>query len=81
MANNFNVSDSVPATPSDTVDETKAFTGLIVMGTAGAIKVGFSDGTTRTYPAVLAGVVLPISGDAVRVYDTGTTATNIVLFV
>jgi hypothetical protein len=81
MGNNFNVSDSVPATPSDTVDESNAFTGFIVMGSAGAVKVGFSDGTTRTYPAVLAGTLLPITGSAVRIYVTGTTATNIVLFV
>jgi len=47
----------------------------IYVGGAGAVKVDMEDGTTATFAAVPVGTFMPIK--AVKVYATGTTATNL----
>lgn len=61
-------------TPSDTTDLTTVTRGLYV-GVSGNVKVDMADGTTVTFTGLASGIIHPIS--AVRVYATGTTATNI----
>lgn len=51
-------------------------TTALYIGGAGGVKVDLSSGATVTFASVPAGTVLPIQ--AVRVYATGTAATNIV---
>lgn len=48
----------------------------IYVGTAGNLKVDMLDGTTLTFTAIAAGMVHPLV--VVRVYSTGTTASNII---
>jgi len=61
-------------TPSDTEDLTTPARGLYV-GTPGDVKVITIHGETVTFPNVPVGI-LPVR--ATRVYDTDTTATDIV---
>lgn len=68
-------------TQSDTVNLTSrgstsgALKGLFIGG-AGNVKVRMADGVDVTFTGVAAGTLLPIQ--VVRVWSTGTTATNIV---
>lgn len=74
--------DAVPArqaeaaTPSDI---TVLFTSTkgVWVGGAGDLAVTMHDGTSVTFPGVVAGSLLPIS--VTQVLATGTTATNIVV--
>lgn len=53
-----------------------ATTNALYVGGTGAVKVDMAGGGSVTFSAVPAGAVLPVQ--AVRVYATGTTATNVV---
>ena len=48
----------------------------LYIGGDGDIKVGNTEGDAVTFVGVVAGTILPVYG--IRVYSTGTTATNIV---
>ena len=61
-------------TPADDADLADAATALLV-GTAGALKVTTTGGETVTFGNVPAGI-LPVG--VVRVFATGTTASNLV---
>lgn len=50
--------------------------GIQIDGTAGAVKLGFADGSTITLNSLLVGYLYPYK--ATMVYATGTAATNIV---
>ena len=65
---------AVAVTPHDT--NAIPTTLALYVGGAGGLKVDMAGGGTVTFAAVPAGSVLPIQ--AVRVYATGTAATNIV---
>lgn len=66
--------DMASVTPNDTgrIDPTR---GLYIGG-AGNVKVDTAAGTTVTLNSAAAGSILPIR--VRRVYNTGTTATNII---
>lgn len=66
--------DAESITPSDTGAIASA-RGLFV-GTGGDVKVDMEAGTTITFSNVISGTLLPVK--AIRVYSTGTTASNIV---
>jgi hypothetical protein len=68
-------SDGAAVTPNNGADLPTSARALYI-GTAGDVKVDMVSGTTLTFTAVPAGVILPVR--ARRVYATGTTATNIV---
>jgi hypothetical protein len=73
---NFNAGPAFEAeavVPADdgNLDETR---GLYIGG-AGDLKVDMASGDTVTFTGIAGGVVHPLR--VVRVYDTGTTATNI----
>ncbi len=68
-------SDAFAVTPTDGVDLTIR-TRSVYVGGAGSLTVQMANGSTVTFAAVPAGVILPIRVD--RVNSTGTTATNIV---
>jgi len=68
-------SNAFAVTPNDSTDLTHAARALFVGG-AGNVKVDTLGGDTVTFTGVLAGFVLPVR--VLRVYSTGTTATNIV---
>lgn len=71
---------AIPVTPSNTTNINLPtglnFTMGLYVGGSGDLSVLMSDGTTATFTAVSAGVVLPLS--VKRVNATGTTATGIV---
>jgi hypothetical protein len=69
-------SAAVPAT-SDTVDLANPAYGFMV-GTAGDVKVDMVTGGTVTLKNVAAGVIHRLR--VKRIYVTGTTAVNIVIF-
>lgn len=48
----------------------------VYVGTGGDLKVIMLDGTAITFTAITAGIIHPIQ--CVLIYDTGTTASNIV---
>jgi hypothetical protein len=48
----------------------------IYVGASGDLKVDMLDGSTLTFVSITAGVVHPLQ--VVRVYSTGTTATDII---
>jgi len=54
------------------IDEFKA----LYIGTTGNVKVGNAAGDAITFVGLPAGTILPVYG--IRVYSTGTTASNIV---
>lgn len=62
-------------TPHDTNDLTYA-TRWLYVGGAGTLKIITLGGDTVTFGAVTAGSLIPVR--ATRVYDTGTSATDIV---
>jgi len=71
----FGVIGAVEITPDDDVDLEKATRGIYV-GVAGNLKVTLLNGDTVTYVNLAAGVTH--AKQIVRVWDTGTTATNII---
>lgn len=68
-------------TPSDTVQLNNGTVNVIgravSVGTVGALKVTYKDGTTSTIPAanLIAGVQMPMQ--VTHIWETGTTATAI----
>jgi hypothetical protein len=64
-------------TPSDTATITRQTRGFQV-GVAGAVALGYADGTTCVWPACSAGMIHP-HFNFVRILATGTTATGIVV--
>lgn len=62
-------------TPSDTVNLPRITRGIYVGG-AGNIHVLMENGSDATFNSVSAGAVYPLC--VVKVYSTGTTATNMV---
>jgi len=67
-----------PIIPSDTVDLVYLPRGIYV-GTAGNIAVLTLGGSIAIFVGALAGSILPVR--AVRVYATGTTASNLLSLV
>lgn len=65
--------EAVAITPSNTVDIPQTI--AIYVGGQGNLKVDMKGGGTVTFTAVPVGKILDIR--ATRVYDTGTTATNL----
>lgn len=87
MADNFSEYDpglSSPVTGGEAVDigsgdHTATETGRALwVGTTGNVKVDTSDGDTITINNVQDGTVLPVR--VTKVYQTGTTASNMVIF-
>jgi hypothetical protein len=68
-------SDAEAITPHDS-NELTFETRAIYVGSGGDLRVEMADGGTVTFPGVLAGTVYPIS--VKQVYDTGTTASDLV---
>lgn len=68
-------SNAFAVTPADGSNLTHAVRALFVGG-AGDVKVDTLGGDTVTFTGVLAGSILPVR--ILKVYATGTTATNIV---
>lgn len=68
-------SNAFAVTPADGSNLTRAARALFVGG-AGDIKVDTLGGDTVTFTGVVAGSILPVR--ILKVYSTGTTATNIV---
>jgi hypothetical protein len=64
-------------TPHDTNLINPATRGLLI-ATAGPVAVQFVAGTTVVIPLLVAGIIHPLS--VVRVMDTGTTETSVILF-
>jgi hypothetical protein len=62
-------------TTSDTAVSDDPTRGIYV-GTGGNVRVDMCSGGTVTFQNVVAGTLLPIQ--AIRVYATGTTATNLI---
>lgn len=62
-------------TPNDSTDLTLVARALYIGG-SGDLKINTPNGDTVTFQDIVAGSLLPVR--AVRVYATGTTATNIV---
>lgn len=71
---------AVNVTPSDTANLTMPsgsnYTKGIYVGVAGDLKVRMTNGADITFTNIAAGIFQPIS--VLRVFSTGTTATNIV---
>jgi len=65
--------DAASVTPSDTVDLPTP--SVIYCGSGGAIKVTTAQGSAVTFNSTQPGAVLPVQ--VLRVWSTGTTATNI----
>jgi hypothetical protein len=72
---NIGVLYGEPWTPSDTVVIRRHTRGFQV-GVAGDVTLGYSDGTSHTWPACIAGVVHPHDG-FIRLLSTDTTASTI----
>lgn len=66
--------DAAAVTPAD--DGALRVTRALYVGGAGNVKVDMTLGNTVTFVGVVAGTILPIQVS--RVYNTDTTATNIV---
>lgn len=66
--------DAAAVTPSDT--NNLATPSVIWVGTAGNVKVTTAQGTDVVFTSVPGGTVLPVQ--VIRVWATGTAATNIV---
>ena len=66
--------DAAAVTPNDSVNFSTA--SVVWIGTAGNVKVTTSQGTDVVFTSVPGGTVLPVQ--VLRVWATGTSATNIV---
>ena len=66
--------DAAAVTPSDTNNFDTA--SVIFVGGGGNVRVLTAQGTDVTFVGLLAGGVVPVQ--AIRVYSTNTTATNLV---
>lgn len=66
--------DAAAVTPSDTVNLSTP--SVIFVGTGGNVKVKTAQGTDVTFTGVLSGSILPLQ--VLRVFSTGTTASNMV---
>lgn len=66
--------DAVAVTPSDTVNLTNP--SVIYVGTTGNVKVTTAQGSDVTFIGVPSGAVIPVQ--VIRVWDTGTSASNMV---
>lgn len=64
------------AVSSSDSNELSPYSRALYVGTSGDVKVTHLDGSVAVYPAVPAGMVLPVS--CKLVWSTGTTASNIV---
>lgn len=67
--------DAAAVTPSDTVDLPDGPCRGIYVGGAGAVKIVTTNGSTVTFAAVPVGTFMRVG--AVRIFSTGTTATNL----
>jgi hypothetical protein len=68
--------DAFAITPSDTVNESRPFRGIII-GVAGTVALVTPQGNVVSLPAAMvAGVIHSLRG--VRVNSTGTTATGLI---
>lgn len=67
--------DGFDITPADSTDFETATTSIYV-GVDGAVKLTTIGGTTLTFNSLIGGTILPVR--AVRVFATGTTATNLI---
>ncbi|MBN2231709.1 MAG: hypothetical protein JW781_02665 [Deltaproteobacteria bacterium] len=67
--------ECVSITPSDAANLTNPIRGLYV-GVSGDVKIVDMRGNTITFAGLAAGIIHPIR--AVKVFDTDTTATDIV---
>lgn len=65
--------DAAAVTPSDTVN--LAQPSVLFIGTGGTLKVRTAQGSDVTFTIVNPGTILPVQ--VIRVWDDGTTATNI----
>lgn len=65
---------AVAVTPSDTVN--LATPSIVYVGAGGNVKITTAQGDDVTFTGLLAGSVIPVQ--AIRVWSTGTTATNMV---
>ena len=82
MGNRTNYSPTFPmypgtaaaVTPSDSVN--LSYPSIIYVGTAGNVKVTTAQGDTVTFTNVSSGAIIPVQ--VLRVWSTGTTATNLV---
>lgn len=70
-----NAKRAVLVTPSDTVDLTKPAHKGLYIGVSGAVRITTVGGSDVTFTAVPVGF-FPVT--AIRVWATGTTATNII---
>lgn len=66
--------DAGVVTPSDTVNFAEA--SVIFVGTTGSLRVLTDQGSDVTFNAVPGGTVVPLQ--VIRVYASGTSATNMV---
>ena len=66
--------DAAAVTPSDTVNLREP--SIIWIGTTGSVRVLTAQGSDVTFSAVPGGAVLPVQ--VIRVWATGTSATNII---
>jgi hypothetical protein len=66
--------DAAAVTPSDTVNFTEP--SVVWIGVAGNVKVTTAQGSDVVFTSVPGGTVLPVQ--VLRVWATGTVATNIV---
>ena len=77
-----NFSPTFPMYPGDAATVTTSDTSnlrepsVLFIGTTGAVRVLTAQGSDVTFAAVPGGTVLPLQ--VIRVYASGTTATNIV---
>jgi hypothetical protein len=68
--------NAVEVTPDDDADLSRAPCQALYIGTGGNLKVTRAGGGVVTYVGVLGGTILPFRVD--RVWETGTTASDIV---
>lgn len=66
--------DAIAVTPSDTVNLPNP--SVIYVGTTGNVKVTTAQGSSVTFVGVPAGAVIPVQ--VIRVWDAGTSASNMV---
>jgi hypothetical protein len=66
--------DAAAVTPSNTVNFSEP--SVLWIGSGGVVRVLTAQGSDVTFTGVLGGAVLPLQ--VLRVYETNTTATNIV---
>lgn len=66
--------DAAAVSPSDTVN--LAYPSVVYVGGSGNVKITTAQGSAVTFTGVQAGSIIPVQ--ALRVWNTGTTATNMV---